>query len=92
MNSSKFLLGILGGVAAGALMGLLFAPEKGAKTRKKILYKANDGADVLKNKFDSLLESMNQKYENIWQAKDELISEGEAKLDSAKKELKKFER
>lgn len=92
MNSSKFLLGVLGGVAAGALMGVLFAPEKGSKTRKKIMYKANDGADTLKYKFDSLLESMNQKYENIWQAKEELISEGEAKLNSVKKELKKLER
>ncbi len=92
MNSSKLLLGVLGGVAAGALMGILFAPEKGSKTRKKILCKANDGADALKYKFDSLLDLMNQKYENIWQAKDEFISEGEAKLNAVKKELKNMER
>jgi gas vesicle protein len=92
MNSSKLLLGVLGGVAAGALMGVLFAPEKGSKTRKKIMNKANDGADVLKDKFDSLLESMNQKYENIWHAKEELISDGEARLNAVKKELKNLER
>lgn len=92
MNSSKVLLGILGGVAAGALMGVLFAPEKGSKTRKRIMNKANDGVDVLKDKFDSLLDSMNDKYENIWQAKEELISEGEAKLNAVKKELKNMER
>jgi len=92
MNSSKLLLGILGGVAAGALMGVLFAPEKGSKTRKKIISKANDGADVLKDKFDSMLESMNQKYENIWHAKEELISDGEARLNAVKKELKNLER
>jgi gas vesicle protein len=92
MNSSKVLLGILGGVAAGALMGVLFAPEKGSKTRKKIMNKANGGVDVLKDKFDSMLESMNEKYENIWQAKEELISEGEAKLNAVKKELKNLER
>jgi gas vesicle protein len=92
MNSSKLLLGVLGGVAAGALMGVLFAPEKGSKTRKKIMNKANDGADVLKDKFDSLLESMNQKYENIWNAKEGLISDGEARLNAVKKELKNLER
>jgi gas vesicle protein len=92
MNSSKLLLGVLGGVAAGALMGVLFAPEKGSKTRRKIMNKANDGADVFKDKFDSLLESMNQKYENIWHAKDELISDGEARLNAVKKELKNLER
>lgn len=92
MNSSKVLLGILGGVAAGALMGVLFAPEKGSKTRKRIMNKANGGVDVLKDKFDSLLDSMNDKYENIWHAKEELISEGEAKLNAVKKELKNMER
>lgn len=36
MNSSKLLLGILGGVAAGALMGVLFAPEKGSKQEETL--------------------------------------------------------
>ncbi|MBA4319578.1 MAG: YtxH domain-containing protein [Flavobacterium sp.] len=92
MNSSKVLLGILGGVAAGALMGVLFAPAEGKKTRKKIMHKANNSADALKDKFDSALEAMNQKYEKIWHKEGELISEGEAKLNSIKKELKNMGR
>jgi len=91
MNSGKLILGVLGGVAAGALLGILFAPEKGSKTRKKIMDKANDGAYALKDKYDSLLESMNDKYENIWHAKEGLISEGEARLNAVKKELKNME-
>jgi len=90
MESGKVLLGVLGGVAAGALMGILFAPDKGSKTRKKIMNKAHDGVDVIKDKFDSLLESMNEKYENIWHAKEGLISNGEARLNSVKEELKKI--
>lgn len=88
MNSSKVLLGILGGVAAGALVGILFAPDKGTKTRKKIIGKAKDGKDYLKDKSNSLLESASQKYENIWQAKEQLLTDGEAKLDGLKKEFK----
>ena len=53
--------------------------------------KANNGVDVLKDKFDTLLESMNEKYENTWHAKEELISEGQAKLNALEKELKSME-
>ena len=37
MNSSKVLLGILGGVAAGAIAGILFAPAKGSKPTIELL-------------------------------------------------------
>jgi gas vesicle protein len=85
MSSGKLLLGILGGVAAGTLMGVLFAPAEGKKTRKKIMNKASDGADALKDKFDSVLESMNHKYENIRHKGEGLLANGEAKFKSVKK-------
>ena len=64
MKADKLILGVLGGVAAGAILGILFAPEKGEKTRKKILSMGNDYAEDIKDKFDTLLVSMNKKYEN----------------------------
>ena len=36
MNSGKLVLGLLAGLAAGAVLGILFAPEKGTETRLKI--------------------------------------------------------
>ncbi len=65
MSSGKVVLGLLAGVAAGALAGILFAPAKGSKTRKKILRKGEDYVDVLKDKMDDLLETTNQKFEKV---------------------------
>jgi gas vesicle protein len=50
MSSGKVILGILAGAAAGALLGILFAPEKGSTTRKKILSKGEEYADESERK------------------------------------------
>jgi gas vesicle protein len=44
---SKVLLGILGAAAAGVVIGLLVAPEKGADMRKRISRTAGDWADSM---------------------------------------------
>lgn len=88
MKSDKIILGVLGGVAVGALLGVLFAPEKGDKTRRKIMDKSNDYADELKDKLDTLLGTINKKYEKIWSEGEILLAEGKSKFDDAKNEYK----
>ena len=46
-TKSKVLIGILGAAAAGVVIGLLLAPEKGSDTRKKIKETAGDWTDSL---------------------------------------------
>lgn len=53
MNSGKALLGVLAGMAAGAAIGLLFAPEKGSITRKNISRKGEDLAEALNDRIDA---------------------------------------
>lgn len=65
MNSGKVLLGLLAGVAAGALLGVLLAPEKGSDTRKKILRKGDEYADALKEKFNDMIETVTEKIETV---------------------------
>jgi gas vesicle protein len=63
MKSGKVLLGVLAGLAAGALLGVLFAPDKGSVTREKISGKAEALADEMKEKFNEFLESMKDKFD-----------------------------
>ncbi|MDP2724332.1 MAG: YtxH domain-containing protein [Bacteroidales bacterium] len=65
MNSGKVFFGILAGLAAGAMLGLLFAPEKGSNTIKKITEKGDDFMDDLDQKFDRFLDIINQKMDQV---------------------------
>jgi gas vesicle protein len=62
-NDQKVIVGFLCGVAAGALAGLLLAPNSGEETRKMISDKATDLKDDLSNqlssKFGRLTEQVN---------------------------------
>ena len=62
MNSGKVILGALAGLADGALIGVLFAPDKGSDSRHKIVKKGEDYLDSVKNKFNSLLDTISGKY------------------------------
>jgi gas vesicle protein len=50
-QNSKILIALLGGLAAGAVIGLLFAPDKGSETRKNLSATAKKFADKAKKKF-----------------------------------------
>jgi gas vesicle protein len=51
MSKLNVAIGTVAGVAAGALLGVLFAPEKGTETRRKLSDKSKETANSLKNKF-----------------------------------------
>lgn len=79
MNSSKVLLGVLGGVAAGAIAGILFAPAKGSKTRKRIVNKGKGYANDVKEKFDKVSKDFSNQYETILQEAKEMVSDHQDK-------------
>lgn len=60
-STTKVVLGIVGAAAAGAVIGILLAPEKGSDIRQKVKDAANDWAVQLadlfaegKNEFNNL--------------------------------------
>lgn len=50
-TKSKIILGLVGAAAAGVVVGLLLAPEKGSDIRKNIGKTAGDWADHLTDLF-----------------------------------------
>ena len=74
MKNGKVLLGVLAGLAAGAVLGILLAPDKGSNTRKKILDKGEELADDLKVKLDEVLDALSQKIETAKQKAEEFTA------------------
>ena len=50
-NKTKLILGLVGAAAAGVVVGLLLAPEKGTDMRRKISQTTGDWADHLADLF-----------------------------------------
>jgi gas vesicle protein len=88
MSSGKVLLGLLAGVAVGALLGVLFAPDKGSVTRKKIAKKSEDYADDLKEKFNEFLDGISEKFEEVKEEVSDFAEKAKSKADDVKKDVK----
>lgn len=92
MKNSNALIGILGGVAIGATLGILFAPDKGCNTRKKIAQKSTDATDDLKEKLGNIVNSFSEKYNSLVSKGEALVEKGvnEASFENIKK-INKFQ-
>ena len=81
MSTGKVLLGLLAGIAAGATLGILFAPESGASTRKKISRKGQDYVDELEGKFNEYVDVVSKKYESVKGEMTQMAENGKARMD-----------
>ena len=60
MTTSKAVLGVLAGMAAGAVIGVLLAPNNEDRMRKNITKKSKDLADAINEKIDEKFETLLQ--------------------------------
>jgi gas vesicle protein len=101
-NPSNSLLALLAGVAIGAGLGILFAPESGRKTRQKI----KEGVDEYSEELQQQLQELKTRVSSVIGAKSEqfqntvdealaeteedselLISQLEARLEQLKQRI-----
>jgi gas vesicle protein len=57
-DGSKIILALVAGVAAGAALGILFAPDKGTDTRDRLSESLNNLADSIKDTAASELDKL----------------------------------
>ncbi|MDD4993907.1 MAG: YtxH domain-containing protein [Paludibacter sp.] len=80
MSKTKVVLGVVAGAATGALLGVLFAPARGAVTRRSILRKGERQVDDLKHSFNEFIDSITDKFDKV---KEEVVDFAEEAMNSA---------
>jgi gas vesicle protein len=78
-DNSKIVVALLAGLAAGAALGILFAPDKGTETRDKL-------NDSLKKLGDSIRETAANEIDNLVGLKDKVVDNIKSKIKTADEE------
>ncbi|MDB5011062.1 MAG: YtxH protein [Mucilaginibacter sp.] len=78
-DNTKVVVALLAGLAAGAALGILFAPDKGDETRDKL-------TESLKNLGDSIRETAAAEIDNLVGMKDKIMDNIKTKIKGAEEE------
>ena len=84
MNSSKILLGFVAGAAIGGILGVLFAPDKGEETRRKLAEKTADLSDSLRDKFGDFVDGVKDNFTSVKNKAEDLADKGTSAYNKMK--------
>lgn len=89
-DKSGAVVALLAGLAVGAVLGVLFAPDSGKNTREKISDKALDLADNAKDSLHSVKDKISYGKDSLVSLKDRVVDSVKTKVDDATQEFKDF--
>lgn len=89
MKAKNVMLTVLISAAAGAAAGILFAPEKGSRTRRELTKRGRDFSDLARDEFEDFLDQMRNSYNSAREQTDELLEKSEETAKELKKKVKK---
>lgn len=81
MSQRNNILGILLGTAAGVGIGMLFAPDKGSVTRKRLVNNANAAKDSILTEAEKLKANLAQGTDNLRNTVADTLASKKASLD-----------
>ena len=82
------LFALIAGAAAGLTLGLLFAPEKGEETRRKVKAAAAEGWDEFVDATDDGWEKAKETYNDVKEGAESATSRLRARARLARRDLK----